>query len=277
MNSSRKACSVRAKPCAPPTRPNPTPRDIMYIAGTGQQPDMSIEDADRLKSEIEQQAWWQRLGERQFCLHLKDLELSPNPSREHMLQYFRVPLPNDTDPRFKIDIIANGMVGFQLGADESVDNAAMCLGDHIRGNAIWTQRVYFAQETTKMTPTEKRINTRFGYTLGHLITLLLQKQYRHWFGQMTKLQGGCSLQYLVGANVSPEPGRNPVNWSSLWKYECSQTFIHYPPVTSWMNRATSVIPSRYRHKPFCMEFARRDIRSHSQNSQELLWFELPEI
>ncbi|KAH9886246.1 hypothetical protein C8Q73DRAFT_284369 [Cubamyces lactineus] len=196
MSPSKKATTIQPKPYAPPTRSKPTPRDVMYIAGTGKQPDMSIEDAERLKEELDERARWQSLAERPFCVHIKDLEISPNPSSEHMLQYFPVPLPHDTDPRFKIDIVANGMIGFRLASDDvrndslpvlpyvsrTVDNATMCLDDEIRGSIIWTQRVYFAQEKTKMTPTDRRI--RPGYTLGHLITLLLHKQYRHWFGQM---------------------------------------------------------------------------------------------
>ncbi|KAI0654176.1 hypothetical protein C8Q70DRAFT_540747 [Cubamyces menziesii] len=229
MSSSKKASASRTQPyVAPSTRPNPTPRDVMYIAGTGKRPDMSIEDAERLKSELEERERSQSLRERPLYVHLKDVQLSANPTSEHMLQYFRVPLPGVTDPYFKIDIISNGKIGFQLAGDDvrndsapvhpyvaqTVDNAMMCLDDEIRGGIIWTQRVYFAQELTKMTPTDKRI--RPGYTLGHLVTLLLHKQYRHWFSQVTKSKGACNLQYLVGANVRPEPGRNPVDWSSLY-------------------------------------------------------------
>ncbi|KAJ8494690.1 hypothetical protein ONZ51_g2176 [Trametes cubensis] len=207
MSSSKKASASRTQPyVAPSTRPNPTPRDVMYIAGTGKRPDMSIEDAERLKSELEERERSQSLRERPLYVHLKDVQLSANPTSEHMLQYFRVPLPGVTDPYFKIDIISNGKIGFQLAGDDvrndsapvhpyvaqTVDNAMMCLDDEIRGGIIWTQRVYFAQELTKMTPTDKRI--RPGYTLGHLVTLLLHKQYRHWFSQVITLMSESDTQ-----------------------------------------------------------------------------------
>ena len=134
----------------------------MYIAGTGKRPDMSIEDAERLKSELEERERSQSLRERPLYVHLKDVQLSANPVSEHMLQYFRVPLPGVTDPYFKIDIISNGKIGFQLAGDDvrndsapvhpyvaqTVDNAMMCLDDEIRGGIIWTQRVYVSDRST---------------------------------------------------------------------------------------------------------------------------------
>ncbi|KAI0325727.1 hypothetical protein GY45DRAFT_205046 [Cubamyces sp. BRFM 1775] len=120
-----------------------------------------------------------------------------------------VPLPADTDPDFKIDIIVSGRVGFHLmGRSRTnmvprvasvVDNAAMSLEDIIEDNGVYLQRVYYASERTQMAPRKILIRPQrtYQFILGHLISMLLTMQYTHW-RDLEKDER--TLHYLIGRN-----------------------------------------------------------------------------
>ncbi|KAI0330044.1 hypothetical protein GY45DRAFT_1324311 [Cubamyces sp. BRFM 1775] len=139
-------------------------------------------------------------------------------------RHYPVPLPADTDKMFKIDVTVSGQPGTKLEYEgrqsnlvqitNIVDNATLCLDEEILGPVIWAQRVYFAPETTvKRTPMPTPKRPSQGFTLAHLIEILLVKQRRHWAHLKP-----CdrTLQYFVGKDVIPPEENCTIVRSSLY-------------------------------------------------------------
>ncbi|KAH9886241.1 hypothetical protein C8Q73DRAFT_284193 [Cubamyces lactineus] len=112
-------------------------------------------------------------------------------------QRFQIPLPADTDPGFKIDIIVFGETGYHLSWTECVltelhvapsvvrlvENATMSLDDIIEHGCLQVQGVFYASENIRVfMPKPKFMDPerKCSFTLGHLISLLQAMQSNHW-------------------------------------------------------------------------------------------------
>ncbi|KAI0330031.1 hypothetical protein GY45DRAFT_794663 [Cubamyces sp. BRFM 1775] len=136
----------------------------------------------------------------------KDVAPSNPPSTSLSgFQRYKVPLPADTDPNFRIRIIASGKVGYGLKAGhflscdrvlrqiggientvaERVYGATVSLESIIQGG-FYVQRVYFHREkNTEPDPIYmfplSRANRVCDFTLGHLISVLQSMQSEDWY------------------------------------------------------------------------------------------------
>ncbi|OSD00635.1 hypothetical protein PYCCODRAFT_1479078 [Trametes coccinea BRFM310] len=150
---------------------------------------------------------------------------APRPMR------FPVPLPSDTDPDFRIKIQVQDEIGLRLTLDRlqtesplnqaiarNVTAANQSLDGKIRGYEVWIQNAYFAaQSTGRMSPSSIPKNPQQGFTVGHLLTILVQKQYKHWknFMRSATTNGLAELGDLVG----PAAGslkKHSVGWGTVY-------------------------------------------------------------
>ncbi|KAH9886251.1 hypothetical protein C8Q73DRAFT_669207 [Cubamyces lactineus] len=175
---------------------------------------MTAEEAELLQREMDEVAKWEASDQQAFDALYQQIVWRPMAFRvPPPPRHYQVPLPPDTDGLFKIDLTTSGQPGVKLefqGTQSNlvqitafVDDATLCLDEEIPGPVIWAQRVYFAPETTvKMTPMPTPKSPPQGFTLAHLIELLLVKQRRHW---ATLNRCDRTLQYFVGADdISPQ-------------------------------------------------------------------------
>ncbi|KAI0654169.1 hypothetical protein C8Q70DRAFT_937227 [Cubamyces menziesii] len=110
-------------------------------------------------------------------------------------QRLPVPLPPDTDPNFRIDLTFDGGQIFRVPTSFSqfnngqmlstftalMDNASLCLDRYIPGPTVWIDRAYFPLSTeSKMMALPEIKEPASGYTLAHLLVLLLNMQSEHW-------------------------------------------------------------------------------------------------
>ncbi|KAH9886240.1 hypothetical protein C8Q73DRAFT_669199 [Cubamyces lactineus] len=109
-------------------------------------------------------------------------------------QRLRVPLPSDTDPNFRIGLTMGGL-SFSVPTSLSqfsngrllagflgmIDNASMSLDRYLPGPTVWVDRAYFPLSTeSKMMALPEVKEPASGYTLAHLLVLLLNMQSEHW-------------------------------------------------------------------------------------------------
>ncbi|KAI0330039.1 hypothetical protein GY45DRAFT_795078 [Cubamyces sp. BRFM 1775] len=182
--------------------------------------------------------------------HLRGLNPAPTPPppvTPPQTQCFQIPLPIDTDPKFKIDIISFGRIGFQVqattsskdhirvapGVARSVDNATMLM-EHVMQDEIYVQRVYFALENSKVVPKLKslQLERQYAFTLGHLITMLQIMQSGHWYHSMKGHND--NLRYITGMDdgvLPQEYRRTAVKWSDLWAIAIRRRML--PDVRKW--------------------------------------------
>ncbi|KAI0654180.1 hypothetical protein C8Q70DRAFT_541060 [Cubamyces menziesii] len=209
----------------PPARTSSTPVSVLRMEDSLELCGMTPEEAEQLQKEMDDVAKWEESNKQaadalyqQIVWRPKAFPALPPPQR------YQVPLPSDTDSRFKINISVSGQLGMKLECEgtqsnlalitQSVDNATLCLDEEISGPVIWTQRVYFATEAAvKMTPTPTPKDPLQEYTLAHLIALLLVKQRRH----LASLKpDDRTLQYFVGTDAIPPQGNCTISRSSLY-------------------------------------------------------------
>ncbi|KAI0357897.1 hypothetical protein OH77DRAFT_1422035 [Trametes cingulata] len=133
---------------------------------------------------------------------------------------YSVPLPDGTDPNFKIEIRAGGQIGVNVHCKgiltevplnsvyaKTVDSDIldMCLDSALPGPVVWAQRAFFACEKPPrdgmLNPSAKQPVTK--YTAGHLLTLLAQKQYTNW---LHCYMGQMDLQDAVGPQLIARRG-----------------------------------------------------------------------
>ncbi|KAI0654171.1 hypothetical protein C8Q70DRAFT_1030332 [Cubamyces menziesii] len=157
----------------------------------------------------------------------KPTSIAPGPLPR--AQRFQIPLPADTDPDFKIDIIVSGGIGFHLtwertdmtelhvmpGVAKVVENATTTLDDIIVHDYLYVHRVYYASENTRAKLTRKYINPmrNYTFTLGHLISLLQTMQYNHWTS--SSMKENRTLQYVVGMDSGLPQGGPVLQFSDL--------------------------------------------------------------
>ncbi|KAI0644034.1 hypothetical protein C8Q79DRAFT_973991 [Trametes meyenii] len=109
--------------------------------------------------------------------------------------YYHVPFPPGTDRAFSVVVTIQGVLGMPMVPPNiygdarlntwiatKVDGAEVSWDEEIPpGKFFCTQRAYFAFDSApKVTPRAAAKNPDAGFTWGHLLTLLAQKQYRHW-------------------------------------------------------------------------------------------------
>ncbi|EIW53668.1 uncharacterized protein TRAVEDRAFT_23931 [Trametes versicolor FP-101664 SS1] len=108
---------------------------------------------------------------------------------------FPIPLPPGTDPHFKIDVSVDGVVGMQMSCPRRREQLNATIAGRVDGAArpmdcvfepgmhMFVHRAIFSAEMHNIYPklrtwTHKKPST--GFTFGHLLTILVQKQFVHW-------------------------------------------------------------------------------------------------
>ncbi|KAL7284531.1 hypothetical protein ACG7TL_001823 [Trametes sanguinea] len=166
-----------------------------------------------------------------FTLFQVHLELQAPPSGSRALLPNPNPSPRDTDPDFRIKIQVQDEIGLRLTLDRlqaerplnqaiarNVTAANQSLDGKIRGYEVWIQNAYFAaQSTGRMVPSSIPKDPQQGFTVGHPLTILVQKQYKHWknFMRSATTNGLAELGDLVG----PAAGslkKHSVGWGTVY-------------------------------------------------------------
>ncbi|KAI0365018.1 hypothetical protein BV20DRAFT_1125235 [Pilatotrama ljubarskyi] len=133
---------------------------------------------------------------------------------------YRVPVPGDTDPIFRIEINAGGRIGVNVhckgiftdvplnsvyAKTVDVDVLHLRLDGFFPDKVVWVQRAFFFCEKpprdAMLNPSPKNPGT--GFTAGHLLTLLAQKQHRNW---LHCYMGNMDLQDAVGPQLVAKRG-----------------------------------------------------------------------
>ncbi|CDO74339.1 hypothetical protein BN946_scf184850.g11 [Trametes cinnabarina] len=122
-----------------------------------------------------------------------------------------VALPDDADPHFKIEIRVQGHIGLRMTLDRimvdtplnqtivcKVDGADVVMDNEIRGKEVWTQRAHFPGDSSRATPRRSPKDPKSGFTVGHLLTILVKKQYIHWNNFEPTRKGFVELRDLIG-------------------------------------------------------------------------------
>ncbi|KAI0824522.1 hypothetical protein BC628DRAFT_418771 [Trametes gibbosa] len=131
---------------------------------------------------------------------------------------YSLSLPPDTDIEFKLSVSVNGKRGLSLDCPglsvngrlnstiaRAVDGASHIMEHYFLDGTIFTQRAYFAGEPVELPPSRSSLMPA-KFTMGHLLTLLAQKQWRHWQKTAPQWHGQLDLQRLVGRETAPTPG-----------------------------------------------------------------------
>ncbi|KAI0666437.1 hypothetical protein C8Q78DRAFT_1059535 [Trametes maxima] len=135
---------------------------------------------------------------------------SPPPVKD-AITYYHVPFPPGTDPVFSVAVTIQGVLGMPMCPQnisgksrlntwiaKTVDGMVVNWDKEFPpGEYLCTQRAYFASEPTpKTAPRETRKEPDVGFTWGHLLTLLAQKQYRHWRDVTRTSADGKSVDFV---------------------------------------------------------------------------------
>ncbi|KAI9069762.1 hypothetical protein FKP32DRAFT_1599696 [Trametes sanguinea] len=151
----------------------------------------------------------------------------PSAARRHAR--YPIPLPSDTDPKFQVDIHVHGDTGLRLTLDRlrtesplnqsiarQVVSANLSLDHKIRGNEIWTQPAHFPGETTRMVPRHTPKDPKRGFTVGHLLTLLVQKQHSYWQRFASARNGHVLLKDVVGHASAGTLKEERIDWGAVY-------------------------------------------------------------
>ncbi|KAI0640424.1 hypothetical protein C8Q79DRAFT_1122980 [Trametes meyenii] len=177
---------------------------------------------------------------------LQQLEVPPRPQQSGRPlpakgQVFRVPLRNNTDPDFMIDLTIRGKPGIPARvrglsgykpttvnpAVKEVDGADKCIDDFFPSMMVCCVRAYLGEEpkpTAAQRETEKI--PREGFTLGHLITYLLFKQHARWLE--LKFLRTMDLRYVVGSDTLGSFANVPVDLSQVYFVSLRRRQEKYP-------------------------------------------------
>ncbi|KAI0643286.1 hypothetical protein C8Q79DRAFT_169902 [Trametes meyenii] len=140
------------------------------------------------------------------------------------LQKFRVPIPDNTDPDFAIEVFSQGSLGMRVdlasgqmhsaahcvisAIESQVNGATRILDGHFpaRDRYLCTASLAFVDDTSIAKPIRALRSPQKGFTLAHLLSMLVRQQYRRWNKLKLARRHMIFLKDIVGPREAGEAG-----------------------------------------------------------------------